>query len=60
MYLKHAELTALISPQQAAYLSPEDERSFQAGRLGSNPAGCIKPDKTGGGFDLTNKCHENP
>ncbi|HAF62683.1 MAG TPA: hypothetical protein DCK95_10210 [Anaerolineaceae bacterium] len=44
IYLKSAELTPLISPEQAKYLSIVDERSFRAGTLGINPEGVYKPD----------------
>ena len=42
-YLKHADLTKLISQEQARYLSPVDGRSFKAGSLGINPEGTYKP-----------------
>jgi hypothetical protein len=32
----------LITPEQAAYLSPVDKRSFEAGTLGLNPDGVFK------------------
>ncbi len=41
--LKHADLTTLITEEQAEYLSPVDERSFRAGTLGINPEGTYKP-----------------
>ncbi|HOJ00714.1 MAG TPA: hypothetical protein PLL88_03785 [Anaerolineaceae bacterium] len=41
--LKRADLTALITEEQARYLSPVDERSFKAGTLGINPKGTYKP-----------------
>ncbi len=42
-YLKLADLTELISIEQAKYLSPMDERSIKAGTLGINPEGTYKP-----------------
>lgn len=42
-YLKHVALLPLISAEQAAYLSPLDERSFKAGTLGINMDGAYKP-----------------
>ncbi len=42
-YLKHTDLTKLISKEQAEYLSLVDERSFKAGSLGINPEGTYKP-----------------
>jgi len=42
-YLKHVDLLPLISAEQAAYLSPLDERSFKAGTLGINMDGAYKP-----------------
>lgn len=43
-YLKKAPLTRLISPEQAACLSPTDRRSFEAGTLGLNQDGVFKLD----------------
>ena len=40
--LKSAKPSTLISAEQeGVYLSPMDERSFQAGMLGSNPEGDV-------------------
>jgi len=42
-YLKKADTILLITLEQAAYLSPLDERSYKAGSLGVNPDGVYKP-----------------
>jgi hypothetical protein len=44
-YLKTAKLIPLITPAQAALLSPVEKRSFEAGSLGVNPAGAYYPKK---------------
>lgn len=42
-YLKTIKLTPLITSAQAALLSPMDQRSIEAGRLGINPEGTYHP-----------------
>jgi hypothetical protein len=42
-YLKQVKLKPLITPAQAALLSPMDQRSIAAGTLGINPAGTYQP-----------------
>jgi len=43
-YFKKIDLIPLITSEQAAYLSPVDDRSFRAGTLGINPEGAYKPE----------------
>jgi len=42
-YLKKADTIPLITPEQAAYLSPLDVRSYNAGSQGVNPDGVYRP-----------------
>jgi len=44
-YLKKADTIALITSEQAAYLSPLDGLSYKAGTMGVNPNGVFKPGK---------------
>ncbi len=44
-YLKTVKIHPLITPAQAAFLSPVDRRSFEAGSLGLNPDGAYQPKK---------------
>lgn len=44
-YLKTVKLLPLLTPAQVAFLSPIDQRSFNAGSLGINPEGSYQPKK---------------